>query len=163
MPEPRTSSILGPIFVLLLVLLIGCDDVDKTTSTDPQPVTSSAPATPTTPAPATIPQEQIELFDGSMARSNERILTGDLRPLWIVSGRIRNYSGEDLAHLRLQVHIFERRNEGNGTLRDEANLDLETDIPAGGVGSFSRQVQLLPPPKAWDWDWVVVEARTKTR
>jgi hypothetical protein len=52
---------------------------------------------------------------------------------------------------------------GTGTLQDEANLDLEIDIPAGGVGSFSRQVQLLPPQNAWDWDWVVIEARAKTR
>jgi hypothetical protein len=149
--QPRTFSVLGSAIVLLSVVLIGCEDVGKTNSTDSQSVTSSAP-TPTKPAPATIPQEQIELFDGSMVRSNERILTGDLRPLWIVSGRIRNHSGEDIAHLRLQIQIFERQNEGNGTLRDVANLDFETDIPAGVVGSFSRQVQLLPPQKAWDWN-----------
>jgi hypothetical protein len=163
LPTIFSISCSASVLLVILMVLTGCEDLDKkTTATSSQPVNTTTTAKPTTPA--TIPPEKIELFDGVMRRSNDRVVTGDLmRPLWIVSGRIRNYSGEDLAHLQLQIHIFQRRNEGNGTLRDEASLDFETDIPAGTVGAFSRQVQLLPPQNAWDWDWVVIEARAKTR
>jgi len=154
-------SVLGraiPIVLLLVLVLCGCDHLDKNAT-----VTGSAPASSTALAkaiapPAAIPAEQIEMFDMVMQRSDARVLTGDLRPFWIVSGRIRNNSGEHLSKLQLRIYIKARGNTEE--VQDEANLHLEADVSPGGVGSFSRNIQILPPQKAWDWTYEVVEARS---
>ena len=145
------------IVLLMSLLFIGCDYVDKNTNTNPAP----QPSTPPTQAavPVKIPVQQIELFDASMRRSNQIALSGDLRPYWIVSGHIRNNSGEYLSDLQLRVYIHVR---GSTEAQDEANLHIETDISPGSVGSFSREIQILPPQKAWDWSYEVVEARAKS-
>jgi hypothetical protein len=143
---------------ILLVVLIrawgGCDYLDKKTTIGPESPASSK-AQPAAP----IPVDQVELFDTVMQHSDERMLTGDLRPVWIVSGRIRNNSMEYLGELHLRIHITPRGSTDE--VLDEANLVIETDISPGSAESVSRKIQILPPQKAWEWTYEVVDARTE--
>ncbi len=153
------SIVCATILLLISLPFNGCDSLDKNTrTTSPEPQSLTAPKKP--PTPASISPEQIELFDVTMQRLDQTALAGDLRPFWKVSGRIRNNSREYLGSLLLRIYVTER---GRTQIQDEANLHLETDISAGSVGSFSRQIQLLPPQKAWSWTYEVVEAHAKAQ
>lgn len=149
---------LGVAFLVLIFLQSSsCDYLDKNTTTT-NPESQTLPQKPPK-APAIAP-EQIELFDTVMQRLDERALTGDLRPFWKISGRIRNNSDQRLGGLLLRVYVIER---GGTEIQDEVNLRLETDISSRSVGSFSRQIQLLPPQKPWSWNYEIVEAHVKER
>jgi len=141
-----------------MLLGSGCDTAQRdNASTKSEPAPTSTTETKRTEA-AEIWPKQIEVFDASMRRSDTRMMTGDLRPIWVVSGRIKNNSPQQLAEVLLRITVVKR-----GTVEpvDEADLRLDTDIAPLGVSSFSRNVQLLPPQQAWEWDLEVIKGRAK--
>jgi hypothetical protein len=146
------------IIALAMLTLGGCDDLaSNSRATKPQAPSPTASVQPI--SPPTISPSQLELFDGSLQRLAERALTGDLRPFWLVSGRIRNNSSKMLSEVRIRIYINLRGKPGD--VEDEAVIDIPTDISPASVGSFSRKIQLLPPQEAWEWDWTVDDARVK--
>lgn len=91
---------------------------------------------------------RIDLFDMVMARSRAYKVSGDLRPIWIVSGRLRNNTALAIGHVRLHISLIDKRTNSEV---DGSDLDLVTNIRPWSVGSFSQEVQVLPPNKPWYW------------
>jgi hypothetical protein len=146
--------------LLMVLVLVGCDESLRPATKQPEPVTAT-PSSPKPTEPLPIAVDEIELFDGMAHPSEERALTGDLRPVWIVSGRIRNSSSKELGGLRVRFFVTARGKPEE--IEDETILDFPTDILPSSVGSFSRKIQLLPPRGAYDWDWKVIDAYQKAR
>lgn len=145
----RTSLCIGSLAVLLLV--VGCDQFqDAAKAPPPAPVANSAPAT--------INPQLIEIFDGEMRKSSAFRLSGDLRPIWIVSGRIRNNSSSELGHVTVRINVT---GKATSDQFDGATLKIDTDIPPGSVGSFTRDIQIMPPTVPWAWSYDIVKAVPK--
>lgn len=137
-------------FAFVLLLIAACGPVQDT---PPRPASTVAG-----PAPAVVDPNSIYLFDGNMERSSAFRLEGDLRPLWIVSGRIRNDSATELKSVTVKISII---SSASSNELDTAQLTVDSDIPPGSVVSFKRGVQLLPPSSGWRWSWTVTEAVPK--
>ena len=80
-------------------------------------------------------------------------MTGDLRPIFVASGRIWNRSTEELQELTIRFPIT----AGDDRL-DEPTLHLKLSILPDGVGTFSREVHFMPPSGKWDWSYEIVDA-----
>jgi hypothetical protein len=145
---------LGCISVLtILIPMIGCDQMQDTPKA-PTPT----PAPSMAVVPPTIDRALVKLFDPKIERSKAFRIDGDLRPIWIVSGRIRNLSDIDIKSVSISVRVESR---SPFALLDESILTIDTDIPAHSITSFSRDVQLLPPNVPWQWAWSVDKAVPK--
>src|ERR1039458_3639688 len=126
-------------FAFALLLIVGCGPVEDT---PPKPV----PTNGVSPSHATINQQLIEFVDGKMQRRKTFRIDGDLRPFWIVSGRINNYSPVELKSVTIRIDITSKV---SSQVVDQATLQIDTDIPSGSIGSFSREIQILPPDTGW--------------
>lgn len=148
----RALELLRPIFQIgvasIVLVLSACDQFQDTPKTSP-------PAPAVVKVAPVVDVDQIGLTEGNIRKSPAISISGDLRPTWIVSGRIRNHSAVDLQSVSVSVRIYSK---ASTNLMDEAILKVDTNIPAHSVVSLSRNVQLLPPDDAWNWDWAVVKA-----
>lgn len=145
--------------VLSLLVLGGCD-ADKSAfgmSTDP-PAWTPPPRPPIVEKPIISP-DQIHLSHVEIQRTNWIGLTDDPRPVWIVSGHIRNDSDKCLDGL--QLHFF-FKNGKSKVRRAETYLDLDNYVSPSGEDSFSSRIQLPPPKKGWDLYSEVVEAHARS-
>jgi hypothetical protein len=126
------------------------------------PVQDTPPkSTPTIAASASsaaIDPALIELIDGNMERSKTFRIDGDLRPFWVVSGRIENHSEMELKRVTLRVSI---NSKASSRQVDTATFTVDTDVPPYSIASFKREIQILPPTGAWGWTYAVVEAVPK--
>jgi len=137
-----------------LLSMIGCEPDQPAARQEPAPVTS-----PATAAPALINPELIELTDGSMRRSKTFSVNGDLRPFWLVSGRLKNESSSELKSVTIRITVTSK---ASSEVIDGATLQIDTDIPSGAVGSFAREIQLMPPDTGgWDWTYDIIKAVPK--
>jgi hypothetical protein len=140
-----------------LLLLTGCDF----TRPKPQTVTSR-PTQSTTDdigkdIPLDDPSKNLPLADLNLVKSDARRLSGDLRPFWIVSGRIENHTVLPVKNIRLRITL---RYRGTLTDVDSADVILKDELSAGTTSSFMQAIQILPPDKPWEWDCTVMEATT---
>jgi hypothetical protein len=111
--------------------------------------------------------KKIYLRDLELRRSDTRAITGDLRPYYVVSGRIQNYTGETLGGVAIRI-LVESRGSLDSTSRDynehwllfdQADISIKGPIPDLSTKGFSQQVQLLPPTgEPWTWEADVIEA-----
>ena len=108
----------------------------------------------------------IKLFDLEMRASDVRALTGDVRPSYLVSGRIENDTGKTLGSVTIRILVESTGSPDKADphynkywqIFDQADLEIRGPIPPFMRG-FSQQVQLLPPRgKAWTWEANVVRA-----
>ena len=129
------------ILVSLSVIELGCDV--KVTPTEPISKVAAAPA----PKPVIRP-EQLGVSDFSLRLSSTIPVTGDLRPLYLVAGRIQNNSPYTLTGIRLVVEIWNAKG-----MKDSAILDLKMNILTGEAQTFAQNVHLLPPPGKWNWSY----------
>ncbi len=137
--------------LLALIFVIGCDQYKEA----PKPL----PPTPAISAPpATIDPLLIELVEGNMRRSTAFRIDGDLRPVWTVSGRIRNHSSSELKSVSLKIQI---QAKSTADVVDENVLVVDTEIPPGSISSFSRDIQIMPPDIPWAWNYHAVKAIAK--
>jgi hypothetical protein len=137
--------------IFALLLIVGCGPVEDTPS-------KPAPTNEVSASPAAISPRLIELVDAKMERSKTFRLDGDLRPFWVVSGRIKNESSMELKSVTIRIYVNSR---ASSQVVDQATLQIDTDILSGSVGSFRREIQILPPNTGWDWTYAVVEAVPK--
>ena len=93
-----------------------------------------------------------------MERSKSFRIDGDLRPIWIVSGRITNYSPDELKSVTIQIEILKKSDQSSV---DQASITVDADIPSVATVGFSREVQLLPPDVPWNWSYFVTKAAPK--
>jgi hypothetical protein len=134
-----------------LLFIAGCGPVEDA---PPKPV----PTNEASASPAAINPALIALVDGTMERSKTFRIDGDLRPFWIVSGRIENHSDMELERVTFRISI---NSKASSTAVDTATFVVDTDIPPHSTGSFKREIQILPPSSAWGWSYAVVEAVSK--
>lgn len=147
----RALGYIGLLAVLLPVS--ACDQLKETPKE-----TLQAPTPAVSQAPTVINPQLVDLVDGTLRRSSGFKMSGDLRPIWIVSGRIENFSPVELKSVSIKI---EMGSKSPPKIVDDAVLVVDTDILPGDIGSFSRDIQLLPPDTAWEWSWSVIKAVPK--
>jgi len=160
---------LRPLLALLLVLcaMLGCA---PSSSIQPQPQSQKAllksnqasptPSTATSELSTDSAQTLINLSDLVLERDRTGAFNtnGDLRPFWIVSGRITNLSGSTVTILRLKL-IATEKNTGHDL--DTAVITIKQEIPKDATVSFRRDVQLMLPASGWGWICLVDGATIK--
>jgi len=83
-----------------------------------------------------------------MQKSSKFSVNGDLRPFYVVSGRIQNNSPYTVIGVRLFVQVSTAHGK-----QDSAVLSLKTNILPGEPQTFQQTIQLLPPPGKWNWQY----------
>lgn len=137
----------------LIVACLACLTVGCNTS-QPTPQSRRPSASPYTNAPheMSVDDSQVtfKLSDFTLERDPATSSTGsDLRPFWVVSGRIFNSSQTITAtSVRLKL-IFADKESGHDL--DSAVVNVQQEIPPLTTVSFRRKVQLMLPPKGWAW------------
>ena len=145
----RASVCIGCLAALLL--LSGCDMFQDAPKSPP-------PAAKVIASPPTVSPFFIDVVEGKLQRSSAFRIDGDLRPVWIVTGRVRNLSDVEIKSFSLKIDILSKP---SSDLVDEAILVVDTDILPGAVGSFSREIQILPPKTPWEWTCDPIKAVPK--
>ena len=123
-------------------------------------------STPVVPAPAPHPQAlahpntQLILFDAAMVRSRSRMLEGDLRPIWVVSGRLENHTQYFIDEVWVEVTLY---NTQTGEQADSSVIKMDhlRLPPNNSVVAFSRSIQILPPSVGWGWHYEIIQALTE--
>jgi hypothetical protein len=131
--------------------LSGCDF--KVT---PAEAISKAVASPQAPKVEFQPVVQPADLIGSdfvLRKSSSVPLTGDLRPIYIISGRIGNTSHFTVTKLRILVSVYARSKEAVNEKLDSAFVDIDMEIPPGEAQSFARSFHIQPPSGKWNWDY----------
>jgi hypothetical protein len=123
----------------VLVLVGGCDEP----STKPMTDAEYQAKTQQYDSEAHNPVDKITLTDTVLYPddSGERILTGDVRPIFVAEGRVKS----NLLHSNADeviVKIYMEDKDKNPI--DTATITVK-DIPPQGVKAFREKVQLLPP------------------
>jgi hypothetical protein len=136
------SCLKSAIPLLVLFSMVGCDQFhDPPNSSPPAPVTVIT-------TPVTISPFLIDVTEAKIRRSTAFRLDGDLRPVWTVTGRLRNLSSIEIKSVSLKIGIFKK---SDSEVVDEAILVIDMDLLPSGIGSFSRDIQILPPESPWGW------------
>lgn len=136
----------------ILVGLLGCNSAEPAASS---PASRSAADTVSAPRMLTNVSKQITVTNLRLQKSLTQPLTGDVRPMWIVSGSLQNHTTGFVSSVWLEFHV---RDKQTGQETDSTVLKLN-DLrlpPNEGVQAFSRTVQLLPPKTSWSWDYEVI-------
>lgn len=105
----------------------------------------------TLPKPFIYPYD-LELSDLWIRPSANIPVTGDLRPLWRVHGRISNRSHYSATRVKLEVQIWTETE-----MVDSAVLEIKAEILPGATRSFEQEVHLAPPKGKWEWDCLRIE------
>ena len=105
-------------------------------------------AAATTPVKPIVVPSQLEFSGLSMQKSSKFSINGDLRPFYRVAGRIQNNSPYTVTAVRFFVQVW----TANGK-QDSAVLNLKTDILPSEAQTFEQEIQLLPPPGKWNWQY----------
>lgn len=110
------------------------------------------------------------LEDGGLVQSGQVPETGDLRPIWILSGRIVNTSAVDIAAFKVRVSVCTgplpkgtllglaqwcgaEKNGSVWEVVDDAPVEVDVLVPAYSVRSFRQDVRLTAPNAKWQWSW----------
>jgi len=141
---------------LACVTLGGCDrtaipnvrTANGQTASKPQDLTDSQIA------------EYLQGVYATVVPSHVRSVTGDLRPHWIVAGRISNKYSHDLKKVKVRLTAFEK-DENSSTVLDTAEFEVE-DVPAMQARAFRRQVQLMVFPKEFRFTCTILSATVTT-
>jgi hypothetical protein len=108
----------------------------------------------------------IWLSDLEMEPLATRSLTGDVRPFYLVSGRIENSTGKALRSVTIRISVQSTGSPDSASREynkdwqnyDEADVQVNGPIPDGMRG-FSQQIQVLPPRgKRWTFEADVIAA-----
>jgi hypothetical protein len=152
--------------------MAGCDDIAKELGYTPAKAT--APTQPAGAGPVTqgesnsaSSQQLTDAEIDDMARRSGQmtivssptiVLSGDLRPRYIVSGHIKNNDYRDLKSVRVRI-IAHPKDKSDDDALDTAEFDVE-DVPAHEAKAFRREVPLLVP-KDFRFEWTILSATAK--
>jgi hypothetical protein len=139
--------------VLIASFEVSCDGLDRSLQSTPKP--TAAVVTPE-PEHPTVGSNQMVLSDTWIRESTKIPLSGDLRSLWRVHGRIQNNSAYTLKTVRLVVRIWTKKE-----FVDTAVFEVKTDILPNTIQSFEQEVHLSMPAANWGWDCQPVLAQTE--
>lgn len=138
------------------LLLTRCDGAGS--NNRPQPSPSIAPLPKAQDKHVNL--NMIELYDLEMKHLAVSALTGDLRPYYMVSGRIQNRTGMTLASVTIRIYLESTEKIiDNREVYDKADIQISGPI-LGGTKGFSQETQVLPPKgKRWTVVFVIVDAK----
>ena len=104
------------------------------------------------------PNEELDVFDVVMRPTTDISRRPDQRPIYMVMGRIKNHTMYQVDEVWINLQIYDA---AAGGVVDSAVVKLEDlGLPENdGVISFSRTVQVLPPPK-WGFNYDIVQAKS---
>jgi hypothetical protein len=83
----------------------------------------------------------------------------DLRPGWIVSGRIKSNYSHDLKSVKVRVFAYDKDPKSD-TVLDTAEFEV-VDVPALGAKAFRQQVQLMVFPNQFRFACTIWSATVK--
>jgi hypothetical protein len=132
-------------FMAIAVSLLYVDGCDSQPAGPQQPPVAAAPAQPI------VTPSQLEVSGVVIQKSPKLSVKGDLRPFYRVSGRIRNNSPYTVTALRLFLKVWTPSGK-----QDSAVLTLKKDILPSEAQTFEEEIQLLPPPGKWNWQYEVL-------
>jgi hypothetical protein len=133
----------APALMAIAVSLLGVGGCDSEPIAR-QPVAVAA----ATPARPIVTTDQLAFSGLSMQKSSKFSVSGDLRPFYRVAGRIGNNSPSTVIAVRLLVQVW----TPNGK-QDSAVLNIKTNILPSEAQTFEQEIQLLPPPGKWNWQY----------
>jgi hypothetical protein len=147
-------------FFLLCCVLLGCEMEKSSQPAKTQAETLAAPAT----EKGHINVEDLQVSDLWMRKSEVAPITGDLRPLYRVHGRIQNLAYYTATRIKLQVEVWvpyapprNMRTAPKAEMVDSAVLEIESEILPGTTQSFEQQIHIAPPSGHWDWRCQAIE------
>jgi hypothetical protein len=105
------------------------------------------------------PNEELDIFDVAMRPTTVISRRADQRPIYLVTGRIKNRTLYQVDEVWIDLNIYDT---ATGGMVDSAVVKLEDLGLSGndGVISFSRTVQVLPPPK-WGFNYDILQAKSE--
>jgi hypothetical protein len=164
-PMQRSRCAFCSVALSAIVFLSGCDDIARelgyTTNTA---VVTSQPQTQQTATPDILTAQEIDRYlDGgqmTMVASSNRIISGDLRPLWVLTGRIANSYSRDVKSLRIRITAYGKGTD-SATVLDTADFEVN-DIPAGAARGFRREIPLMVSPGRFSFSWTILSATVGT-
>jgi hypothetical protein len=123
-----------------------------------QPAAPRPPATEAAaPSKPIVMPTQLEFSSLVMQKSSKFSVNGDLRPFYVVSGRIQNNSPYTVVGVRLFVQVWTAQGK-----QDSAVLSLKTNILPGEPQTFQQTIQLLPPPGKWNWQYEALSVEAQS-
>ena len=137
----------------------------ETATTNKPDSVATPPQTVTTPLVNEATQKQllecieVSQTDTWMVKSKDQIISspsGDLRPVWTISGRVRNSCPSDFSDLILRVEAFRKNTDEQ---LDSAEVVLHGTTSAFSTRGFVQNVQLRIPRPDYDWNMTPVGAR----
>lgn len=152
----------GNIASLLLSSVIGLCGCDMTSHAPQAPIEKAQ-----MPAPTTRELTKDELGkcfgdnQGTLVPSSTRVLSGDLRPLWIITGKVQNLCEYDLKSVTIRAWVYRKGHRED--VFDTADFVLN-DVPAQGVRAYRKEIQLMVERKQdpeWTYEEIAATAATK--
>ena len=138
--------------VVTLFMEIGCNQPAPRSANDDSATRVQTPA-----IQGELTDAEIDKYlDGgqmSIEPSQVRNITGDLRPNWIVTGRIRNNYPLDLKQVTVRLIAYDK-DERSDVVLDTAEFEVE-DVPVLQAKAFRRQVQLMVTPRQFRFTWTI--------
>ncbi len=149
------------------VPLVACDDIAKEFGYVPAKTGTAGESTKCQP-PAPVSEKLTDAQIGTsltgtiwaISRSSTFRTSGDLRPFWIVRGRIVNHYDRDLESATVRLFFYQKGGEKKHEDTIETAVFEVTDIPAGEARGFSRDVQLMIPDD-FDFTWTIWSATVR--
>jgi hypothetical protein len=135
----RNPFALAVLLALFIAFLPSCDSISS-----PPQLVNAAPAS-SAPSTRELTKEQVEkcMFEGdtqTLTPSSIFRTSGDIRPFWIATGKIRNQCDYDLTAVDIRITVHKK---GSTTdVLDTADFTVE-DVPANSVRAYRREVQLM--------------------
>lgn len=155
-------------FVLVAIAtisIVGCDGISDQSQTKNSTVAVTANQQPSKPNLHALTKEQI---DSCVSRADTATieqfsgirLSGDMRPDWIVAGKITNLCGYDLRDVKIRITAYSKGNPGN--ILDTADFTID-DVPANGARGYRRDVQLMIQRGKFEWMFDEIAANYEPR
>lgn len=138
--------------MLLMVLLAGCEP--------PAQPTAAAKLEPALIKRALTAEEIKKCLDAedvALEPSQDRIISGDLRPRWIVSGRITSGYWNDLKSVKVLITAIDKT---TFAVLDTAEFEVD-DVPSESAKGFRREIPLMVRPGKFDFTYEFPSATTE--
>ena len=149
MNSPKKRNVLLQIVALFAIemgIMCGCEHAPQTQPPPPHP------------RPAVNDQQSVQEMlktcleidppDTSLVRASSVPVTGDLRPLWRVSGRVRNKCPNEFYDVEYLIHVYRK----NAIVElDSTELIISGTIAANSTRGFEQTVHLRINEQNWDW------------
>jgi hypothetical protein len=89
--------------------------------------------------------------------STSQALSGDVRPFWFVTGKIKNTYSQDIKTAKIRVIAYDNKTH---EALDTAEFEVG-DIPANSTRAFKRQIQLMVKWNTFYFYDSILSAKTK--